>query len=317
MELFEKLDTSEKNINTALQAALAAGREILDVYGSDDFEVEKKGDDSPLTLADRRAHAAIVERLKETGLPILSEEEADIPIEERGAWDEYWLVDPLDGTKEFIKRNGEFTVNIALMRRRNEPERGAAAAERDAADTAEAASAPDAASSVDGSHAPAVGLVYVPVKDELYLGIEGRGAWKIEGAAADGGIESVEQAARQGRRLPVQDPLARGFAAVISRSHNSPESDALLERLEAEHGPVARVSSGSSIKLCLVAEGRADVYPRFAPTMEWDTAAGDGVCRAAGCRVTRKDERTPLSYNKADVLNPWFVVMGPRLFEKS
>ncbi|MDY7027647.1 MAG: inositol monophosphatase family protein, partial [Spirochaetota bacterium] len=159
------------------------------------------------------------------------------------------------------------------------------------------------------------------VKDILYIGYTGqtaRGAWKIEEAASVGTIESPDEtisgALARGIPLPVNGSTGgRRFTAIVSRSHNTPESEELLARLEAKYGEARRISSGSSIKLCLVAEGVADIYPRFAPTMEWDTAAGDAVCRAAGCRVTEKNAATALSYNKEDLLNPWFIVMGPRI----
>ena len=275
----------------------------MKVYESDDFSVERKDDNSPLTRADRRAHEVIEAALAQTGVPLLSEEGADIPAAERQQWQLYWLIDPLDGTKEFIKRNGEFTVNIALMASVKQP----------------AAGQPE-------GHAPVAGVVYVPVKDVAYAGMQGRGSWKIENAAAKAGAaaaaskaesaavkESLAAIENAGQKLPVRDPLTRPFSAVMSRSHNSPETEAYVAELEQKFGPAQRVSSGSSIKLCLVAEGAADVYPRFAPTMEWDTAAGDAVCRAVGCRVTEKDGATALRYNKGDLLNPWFLVQGPRL----
>ena len=275
----------------AYRAALQAGAEILEVYESDDFSVERKDDNSPLTRADRRAHEVIEAALAETGVPLLSEEGADIPAAERQQWELYWLIDPLDGTKEFIKRNGEFTVNIALM-------------------------APADQTGLAVGYVPVAGVVYLPVKDVAYVGVQGRGAWKIEGAAAKAGAATEENLTvieNVGQKLPAQDPFARPFSAVMSRSHNSPETEAYVAELEQKFGPAERVSSGSSIKLCLVAEGTADVYPRFAPTMEWDTAAGDAVCRAAGCRVTEKDGTTPLRYNKSDMLNPWFLVQGLRI----
>jgi len=286
-------------IETALHAVLQAGREILRVYESEDFDVSRKEDNSPLTLADRRAHEVIEAALVSTGIPRLSEEGADIPVDERQRWPRYWLIDPLDGTKEFIKRNGEFTVNIALMGPLNEDEPGA-------------------------GYRPLAGVVYLPVQDLLYLGLEGRGAWKIPEASrlAEGGdVEGLfwEKIEARGQRLPLSGlPSSieeRPVAVVVSRSHNSPESEALVVELERRFGPVERVSSGSSIKLCLVAEGSADVYPRFAPTMEWDTAAGDSVCRAAGCSVTQRDETTPLFYNKTNLLNPWFLIKGPRVLD--
>ena len=303
------MSTLTELMERAYNAALEAGREILDVYEGSDFDVEMKADDSPLTVADKRAHDAIVRALEKSGLPVLSEEGADIPVDERRGWEQYWLVDPLDGTKEFIKRNGEFTVNIALMA-------------KETRQTSEKASG--------DMYVPAAGVVYVPVKDMAYLGIAGRGAWKVE-SALTGALKSeaqsaesdfaysernpvrIEAAIDSARALPVEDPASRPFSAVMSRSHNSPETEEYVSQLEASWGKAERVSSGSSIKLCLVAEGSADVYPRFAPTMEWDTAAGDAVCRAAGCRVTEKDETTPLAYNKDDLYNPWFVVLGPRI----
>jgi len=282
---------TEALLPMAYRAALQAGAEILEVYESDDFSVERKDDNSPLTRADRRAHEVIEAALAETGVPLLSEEGADIPAAERQQWELYWLIDPLDGTKEFIKRNGEFTVNIALMAPADQP-------------------------GLAGGYVPVAGVVYLPVKDVAYVGVQGRGAWKIEGAAAKAGAATEENLTvieNAGQKLPAQDPFARPFSAVMSRSHNSPETEAYVAELEQQFGPAERVSSGSSIKLCLVAEGTADVYPRFAPTMEWDTAAGDAVCRAAGCRVTEKDGTTPLRYNKSDMLNPWFLVEGPRI----
>jgi len=276
-------------LETALKAALEAGAAILEVYRSDDFDIEHKDDNSPLTRADRRAHGIIDACLQGTGMPVLSEEGSDVPFSERRSWETYWLVDPLDGTKEFIKRNGEFTVNIALMDRRAEGQH----------------------------HVPAAGIVYLPVKDVLYIGytsLTERGAWKIGNAAAGGPLDTLETALARGSRLPLNGPAeVRRLTAIVSRSHGTPESEELLAILEAEYGAVRRISSGSSIKFCLVAEGTADIYPRFHRTMEWDTAAGDAVCRAAGCRVTEKDAVTSLAYNKADLRNPWFIVMGPKV----
>jgi len=282
-------------IESAYRAALLAGEVILKVYGSDDFDVQRKDDNSPLTRADRRAHEIIEAELHSTGLPMLSEEGAHTPIAERRQWSLYWLVDPLDGTKEFIKRNGEFTVNIALMA---QVERGE--------------DRPAGHRGNEVYHEPVAGVVYVPVKDLAYVGMHGQGARKIENASNTpfAGIKKT------GLGLPLGDPGSRPFAAVMSRSHNSPETEACVAELETSFGPAKRVTSGSSIKLCLVAEGAADVYPRFAPTMEWDTAAGDAVCRAAGCTVTEQDGTTPLRYNKEDLHNPWFLVKGPRILQK-
>lgn len=246
---------------TAIKAALDAGRDIMEIYDDPeaDFGIERKADNSPLTRADKAAHARIMTYLEPTGIPVLSEEGAHLPFDERRTWQRLWIVDPLDGTKEFIKRNGEFTVNIALVE--------------------------------DGS--PVMGVIYVPVKQQLYYGIVGEGATKEE----DGVRSSLP--------LPAGE---RAFTVVASRSHLSAETADFIDNLRREHPDLELVSSGSSLKICLVAEGRADIYPRHAPTMEWDTAAGDAIARAAGREVVDAMTDEPLRYNKEDLHNPWFVV---------
>ncbi|MDH3916295.1 MAG: 3'(2'),5'-bisphosphate nucleotidase CysQ [Chromatiales bacterium] len=247
-------------IEPVLEIAREAGRQILEIYGRD-FDVESKADDSPLTEADMASHRAIVAGLTKLTpeIPLLSEESAEIPFEERRSWNEYWLIDPLDGTKEFIKRNGEFTVNIALIR--------------------------------DGK--PVLGVVHVPVKDTDYYGAEGLGAFRKIGAAAPAPIKATSETGS-----PVR--------VVGSRSHRGESLDAYLERLGAHE----MVPMGSSLKLCLVAAGDADVYPRLGLTCEWDTAAAQGVVEAAGGRVVDLDGKT-LRYNtKDEYLNPFFIVFG-------
>jgi 3'(2'), 5'-bisphosphate nucleotidase len=260
----------------AVWAALAAGREIMDVYAGADFGVETKADRSPLTIADRRAHRVISAGLAASGLPVLSEEGRDVPFEERRGWLSFWLVDPLDGTKEFIKRNGEFTVNIALIQ----------------------------------AGTPVLGVVYAPALGDLYTVRDKLGAYKIEAGHLKEGDFGLDAIIAAGERLPA--PRKDGvFRIVASRSHMTPETLAYVEAEKAARGDVELVSKGSSLKLCLVAEGAADVYPRFGPTMEWDTAAGDAVARASGCLVTQADGKTPLVYNKEDLHNPWFIVRRP------
>jgi len=252
----------------AIEASIKAGAEILDVYSSD-IQVEDKADKSPLTEADKRSHICITNFLEPTGIPILSEEGKHDAYSERSAWNPFWLVDPLDGTKEFIKRNGEFTVNIALVQ--------------------------------DGH--PAMGVIYVPVLKTLYAGIVGEGARKWEN------IESTDEAPSwdSGVELPVSSSRNE-YIMVGSRSHMSDETNAYMEKLKAEKGSVEVLSRGSSLKLCMVAEGSADQYPRFAPTMEWDTGAGHAICKAAGFKVDQYPELTELKYNKENLLNPWFLV---------
>ena len=277
----------ENLLQIAIDAALEAGGEIMRIYDdpSQDFGIERKADNSPLTLADKAAHACIVRHLELTGIPILSEEGAHLPYEERRAWHRLWIVDPLDGTKEFIKKNGEFTVNIALVE--------------------------------DGK--PILGVIYVPVTGVLYVGKEGKGAWKE--IPSKGGIQVRESLPIEGNCPLAAEQLGsvsdggqkvwRGsglFTIVASRSHLTPETEGYIEKMRQEHGEVRLVSSGSSLKICLVAEGSADVYPRFAPTMEWDTAAGDAIARAAGREVVDAQTGQPLTYNKPDLHNPWFIV---------
>jgi 3'(2'), 5'-bisphosphate nucleotidase len=261
-------------IAAIIDIAVAAGREILEVYGSADFGVETKADDSPLTRADRTSHELINSRLgaEYPEVPVLSEEGRSIPYEERSRWERFWLVDPLDGTKEFVKRNGEFTVNIALI------ERGR----------------------------PVAGVVHVPAKDTVYFANVDTGAFRFVGASTVAGSDIV----RRAQKLPLAAAAAPDGGAVrvvASRSHFSDETRDYVEALE-KRGPVEIVNVGSALKFCVVAEGSAEVYPRFGPTMEWDTGAGQAVAEAAGCTVLRSDTGAPLTYNKRDLVNPWFVV---------
>ncbi|MBS1547301.1 MAG: 3'(2'),5'-bisphosphate nucleotidase CysQ [Bacteroidetes bacterium] len=268
-------------LDHGIAAAFAAGKEILDVYARP-INVELKDDKSPLTEADKRAHRAIAAELAKTGLPVLSEEGKALPPAERQAWPMYWLVDPLDGTKEFIKRNGEFTVNIALMARDNEP------------------------SGALGSHRPVAGVLYVPVKDILYFAWEGGGAYRQDSATTLEGKGTYERAA-SAMRLPMPNHR-KAFTIVASRSHASPDTDAYIAQMEKQHGQVETVSMGSALKICLVAEGAADAYPRYAPTMEWDTAAGHAIVNGAGKTLIDVSTGAPMRYNKNDLLNQWFIV---------
>ena len=273
-------DEMTQLMNAAIEAALAAGREILAVYGTD-FTTEQKADKSPLTEADKRAHQAIAAALLPTGLPVLSEEGKEVDLEERQRWQRYWLVDPLDGTKEFIKRNGEFTVNIALMERDGQPQGPL------------------------GSARPIAGVLYAPVKDQLFFAWQGGGAYRQNAATSKGG--SAYERALSAERLPVPQALD-AFTIVASRSHQSPETEAYIARMEQEHGRVSLTSMGSALKICLVAVGAADAYPRYAPTMEWDTAAGHAIANEAGKRLIDITTNEPMRYNKASLVNNWFIV---------
>lgn len=257
-------------LNIAITAAILAGEEILQVYNSSDFGIETKADNSPLTIADRKAHELIVKVLTQTNIPILSEEGKTIPYDERKKWETFWLVDPLDGTKEFIKRNGEFTVNIALINH--------------------------------GS--PIMGVIYAPVTSDLYYGEINSGAFKLCVFESSVG-EDIK--AEDAKRLPFAKP--GNYSIVASRSHLNSETEAIIKAKELEFGSVDVVSKGSSLKLCMVAEGIANYYPRLAPTMEWDTAAGHAIAVAAGCKVIHYETKEPLIYNKENLLNPWFEVV--------
>jgi 3'(2'), 5'-bisphosphate nucleotidase len=260
-------------LKTALEASVAAGAQIMQVYGQGAFAVESKDDNSPLTEADRRAHAIIMAVLSDTDIPVLSEEGAEVPFESRAGWSRLWIVDPLDGTKEFIKRNGEFTVNIALI------ENGE----------------------------PVLGVVYVPVHNKSYLGAPDLGAWSCREPQRlldewDGEWNEVAD------RMPHPDLAEnRPFRVVASRSHNSPETEAFIEEQRATHPDLELTSIGSSLKICLIAEGSADVYPRFAPTMEWDTAAGHAVLKAAGKELFDHSTGNPMVYNRIHLRNNWFI----------
>jgi 3'(2'), 5'-bisphosphate nucleotidase len=254
--MLESLD-----IQQIIRIAQMAGEEIMAVYQSADFSVEFKGDDSPLTAADKRAHIVIMEELTKLypKIPILSEEGREMNYDERKDWDTYWCVDPLDGTKEFIKRNGQFTVNIALIKDRR----------------------------------AIAGVIYTPVTKTTYSGVLGLGAWK----------HSPEDADVQRLRVNFND---KNRIAVRSRSHASEAEDAVLE----SYGVTDSISVGSSLKFCMVAEGKADLYYRAGPTMEWDTAAGQAILEAAGGTVFIETSDVPFRYNKEALLNTGFLCLG-------
>lgn len=261
-------------IDIAIKAALDAGSTILAVYATD-FDVDYKMDDSPLTIADQKANAVIETYLKDTQLPIISEETKALDYTERQNWTHCWIVDPLDGTKEFIKKNGEFTVNIALTQ----------------------------------NGVPIEGVIYAPVLGDLYY-TENNSAFKvsIESGSEQDALKEIVALKAKGQKLqpaPWQDPIR----VVGSRSHMNAETEDFVTQLKRNH-ETEMVSKGSSLKFCLVAEGSAHVYPRFAPTMEWDTAAGQAICMAVGLSVTRQDTGEPLTYNKENLLNPYFLVQS-------
>jgi len=267
-------------LGLALRAAGLAAREILEVYAGR-FEVDSKEDRTPITEADRRAHRVIAEVLQDgSPYPLLSEEGPEAPYAERRGWRRFWLVDPLDGTKEFVKRNGEFTVNIALIQRGR----------------------------------PVLGVVYAPVSGLLYFAARGAGAHKAEGLSPGPELERATRSARDLPRRPStfpgripSRPRQAKLTIMASRSHSSPQWLRYLEQLRQVYAEVEVLTLGSALKSCLVAEGRADLYLRFGTTMEWDTAAAQAVLEAVGRRLRVFPARRTLRYNKESLVNPAFL----------
>ncbi|MGM0636043.1 MAG: 3'(2'),5'-bisphosphate nucleotidase CysQ [Bacteroidota bacterium] len=257
-----------KNLKTAIQAALEAGKAIMEIYQKD-FQINYKTDDSPLTEADQKANDIIMDFLRPTALPIISEENKAIDYEERKKWNQCWIVDPLDGTKEFIKKNGEFTVNIALI----------------------------------DNNLPVLGVIYVPAKEELYFADIDAGFSKKVTYDFSQDIENNLANAKA-----IQPTKSNDSVRIVgSRSHMNDATKDFIDNLDTSKN-IEVVSKGSSLKFCLVAEGKADIYPRFAPTMEWDTAAGQAICKAVGLSVIDKSTQKEMLYNRENLLNEHFLV---------
>ncbi len=275
------IDKSNKLLNTAVLACILAGDQILDIYNSEDFNVEYKEDKSPLTQADKNAHNEIVKYLNKTGIPVLSEEGKHLSYDERKKWEYLWVVDPLDGTKEFIKQNGEFTVNIALVQ----------------------------------NGVTLIGVIYAPVLKSLYFNdFSGDAFWvdfNFSGRDADELLEYV-----QNKKIKIPLKTKREFSVVASRSHLSDETKLFIEKLKEKYKNIEITSIGSSLKLCLLAAGQADIYPRFAPTMEWDIAAGHAILKATGGNVLNNETGQELEYNKENLLNPWFIAKTEALYRE-
>jgi 3'(2'), 5'-bisphosphate nucleotidase len=256
--MLDKID-----INKILTIAEEAGKATLDIY-TREFSIEEKEDRSPVTEADKVSNEIIIAALTNLypDIPFISEETRQTPYTERKNWKYYWLIDPLDGTKEFIKKNGEFTINIALIE----------------------------------DQIPILGVIYVPVKDIFYYAEKGKGSYKIEKGAPPKQILASKETSKD--KLTV----------VGSRSHGGDALNAFIEERKTDYKEVDLISSGSSLKFCLVAEGKADIYPRTGPTHEWDTAAGHAIVLESGKSVYDFITGKPLLYNKEGLLNGWFIV---------
>lgn len=249
-----------KELQIALEAAVKAGENIMEVYNStESINYEKKADDSPLTIADKKSHNTIIDFLKDTEIDIISEESKSIEYQERKNWEEYWLIDPLDGTKEFIKKNGEFTVNIALIK----------------------------------NNKPHLGVVYCPVKKILYWNDNDKKVFKRE----------KEETREIKKRKPINEN-EEGLRVVVSRSHMSEETSEYVNKLTRPE----LISCGSSLKFLYIADNKADIYPRFGPTMEWDTGAAHSILNALEINVINLESGRELSYNKENLLNPYFII---------
>lgn len=257
-------------LKIAITAALDAGKSILEIYNSGEFNIEVKEDNSPLTRADIASHNVIMSYLEDTDIPVLSEEGREISYQVRKDWKQLWIVDPIDGTKEFIKRNGEFTVNIALIENQK----------------------------------LLIGVVFVPFTGDLYFSSKDMGAFKV---VIDLENFDVITLIEEGIRLPLKRE-DETFTIVSSRSHMSADTEKYVNKLRDKYGEINIVPKGSSLKLCIVAEGQADCYPRLAPTMEWDTAAGQAICEHAGFKAIDWHTNKKLLYNKRNLINSWFVV---------
>ncbi len=264
-------------IQIAIVATIEAGKKIMNIYDSGDFGVEMKSDNSPLTLADKAAHEEIDKRLKVTGVPILSEEGKLAGYTERKDWKQLWIVDPLDGTKEFVKKTGEFTVNIALVR----------------------------------DCYPVMGVVFVPALGIVYYG-EGNKAYKLQLADDWRIVPFTEQVILKKEEINCNN-FSEGLSIVASVSHLSKETEMFADKLKESYKETFFISKGSSLKICMVAEGKADIYPRLGPTMEWDTAAGQAVAENAGAKFLNWKTQQRFDYNRPDLLNDWFVVFGDKV----
>lgn len=265
----------EFSLELALLAAVTAGHSVMKIYNSGDFDIRIKSDQSPITTADKHANQTIHDVLFKTGLPVLSEEDCDIQYALRSKWKSFWMVDPLDGTKEFINRSGDFTINIALIHNQQ----------------------------------PIMGVIYVPVSGELYFANRGEGAFKtiIHPEAVHTSFSEIVQSASP---IKVRKPAGK-LTIVASKSHGSEETNYFVRKHYAnELGEY--ISRGSSLKLCLIAEGKAEIYPRFAGTMEWDIAAGHAILNEAGGAIVLTDGFSPIAYNKKDLLNPYFIAVSSR-----
>jgi 3'(2'), 5'-bisphosphate nucleotidase len=270
---------TDRLILLAIQAAVKAGLKIIEVYESNHYNTVYKEDKSPLTAADIKSHKTIQQHLLVSGLPLLSEEESDIPFSQRKHWEYFWLVDPLDGTREFLKKNDEFTVNIALINK----------------------------------NSPLAGIIYSPVNEILYYSVPGQGVFKTGSAPAYvHRADSLLSLQNKSDKLPYAVP-GDTITVITSRSFHSDDTEKYILTLKKRYRKIVLISAGSAMKFGLIAEGKADIYPRLAPTMEWDVAAGHALLKESGFPVVDAVTGDSLVYNKPDMINPWFIAKNSRV----
>lgn len=262
-------------LKSVVQISLQAGKATLEFYGKN-MDIEKKEDNSPITKADKLSNSILINGLLSYNLPVLSEESDKLGYETRKKWNEYWLIDPLDGTKEFIKKSDEYTINVALIK---------------------------------GTF-PVMGVVYAPAKDLLFYGQAGYGSYKVEKASSVNLTGCFSDTIRKKLPIAYSNPIP---VVVASKSHMNQETDYFIQQIKQYYTAVQTEHYGSSLKLCMIAEGSADIYPRMGPTMEWDTAASQAIVEAAGYNVVQYPGGTRLSYNKENLLNPFFIVYNNRV----
>jgi 3'(2'), 5'-bisphosphate nucleotidase len=260
---------------SAFHAAIQAGKQVLDVMDSDDYQISMKSDNSPISLADRMAHKTIGDFLMHTRIPVLSEEGRDIQFEERCSWDVLWIVDPLDGTRQFIKKRKEFTINIALI----------------------------------SSGAPVLGVIYAPAYGVIYSGHKDKGSYKMSVENLDEVMQySYNEIYAKSVKMPSSsDKKPQAYTILASLNHTNRETTYFIEEMKAKHGEVVVEKMGSSLKMCLLADGLADVYARHTDTYEWDTAAAQVVLEGAGYTIKDIETGQPLVYNKESLTNPYFI----------
>jgi 3'(2'), 5'-bisphosphate nucleotidase len=266
----------DRLLDASIAAAIKAGDRTLDYYMKS-IDIVTKDDNSPVTLADLESNKIINECLKPTGIPILSEENNNIPFDHRKNWKSFWLVDPLDGTREFINKSSEYSINIAL---------------------------------IEGD-SPEMGVVYIPAKGIIYYGLKELGSFK----AIYTSKKTIIALRNESIRLPAENQNNEKLVVVVSKSHLSEETKIFIEKMRNVMGDFELQFLGSSLKLCMVAEGCADIYPRLGQTMEWDTAASHAIARFAGCKIINLTNSLPLVYNKENLMNPSFMVYR-RKFDK-